>query len=96
MATVLAIGIAIAFVGLGRWQWQRGNLRAAQWQAFEQASGQGRPLGSNGLAEIPRFQRLKVSGELDSQHQFLLDNQVRNGNVDTKRRRRSCCWMDAR
>ncbi len=81
VATALALAVAVAFVGLGRWQWQRGNVRAAQWQQFAQATDSATPLGARGLADVPRFQRVAVSGELDPLHQFLLDNQVRNGNV---------------
>lgn len=79
VATLLALAAVVAFVSLGRWQWARGEARAAQWQEFEHGTGQPRELGSLGLNEVERFQRVSVTGEFDGRHQFLLDNQVQEG-----------------
>lgn len=77
--TLLAIAAISAFVSLGRWQWARGDARSAEWARFEQGSGETRALGSRGLGQVERFQRVTVTGEFDAQHQFLLDNRVREG-----------------
>lgn len=72
--TVLAIALCTAFASLGRWQWERGEARAAQWAEFERRADRILPLGSRSLEEVPRFQRVRISGRYDSEHQFLLDN----------------------
>jgi surfeit locus 1 family protein len=77
--TLLTLAAVIAFVGLGRWQWERGNAREAQWDQFEHAAEEPLPLGSRSLAEVQRFQRVKVTGAYDSEHQFLLDNRTHDG-----------------
>jgi cytochrome oxidase assembly protein ShyY1 len=69
----------VAFVGLGRWQWGRGETRQAQWNEFEQGTSEPRELGSLGLSGIERFQHVAVTGEFDGQHQFLLDNRIQHG-----------------
>ena len=79
IATCLALAAIAAFVSLGRWQWGRGDARAVQWEEFQNGSGDALPLGSQGLGEVERFRRVTVTGEFDARHQFLLDNQVREG-----------------
>lgn len=79
LATLLALAAIVAFVSLGFWQWGRGEARALQWQEFEQGTSRPRELGSLGLSEVERFQRVSVTGEFDGQHQFLLDNRVQEG-----------------
>ncbi|HEY8508997.1 MAG TPA: SURF1 family cytochrome oxidase biogenesis protein, partial [Steroidobacteraceae bacterium] len=74
--TVLAIAFCALFVGLGRWQWERGNARAAQWAAFERGTDRVVPLGSRSLDELPRFLRVSATGRYDPEHQFLLDNRT--------------------
>jgi surfeit locus 1 family protein len=77
--TVLAIVAIVAFVSLGRWQWARGETRELQWKAFEMGGGKAQPLGARPLDAIERFQRVSIQGEFDAQHQFLLDNTIREG-----------------
>jgi len=72
--TLLIVALCAAFVSLGRWQWHRGDLRQAQWQAFARGADRAVPLGSQSLAALPRFQRITATGRFDPQHQFLLDN----------------------
>jgi surfeit locus 1 family protein len=71
--------VVIAFTGLGRWQWDRGEAREVQRQEFARGAEQALPLGSQRLVEIPRFQRVAVTGTYDVRHQFLLDNRVQAG-----------------
>lgn len=74
--TLLAI---VAFVGLGRWQWSKGNLREHQAEEFAQGTEQAQPLGSRTLEQVERFQRVSVRGQFDTAHQFLLDNRTYDG-----------------
>ena len=37
------------------------------------------PLGSRGIDQMPRFQRISLVGRLDPDHQFLLDNRSYQG-----------------
>jgi len=76
--TLLTVLLCAAFVALGRWQWRRGEHRAAEWAAF--ARGADRALPDPGdFATLPAFQRIRVSGQLDAEHQFLLDNRTHAG-----------------
>jgi surfeit locus 1 family protein len=77
--TLLTLALVVAFVSLGRWQWERGNAREAQREAFEAAAEEPLPLGSRSLAELQRFQRVKLTGRYDPARQFLLDNRTHNG-----------------
>lgn len=77
--TFLMLALCTAFVMLGHWQWQRGNMRQMQWQEFAQGAVQAQPLGPRHLAEIPRFQRISAAGRYDTRHQFLLDNRSHAG-----------------
>jgi surfeit locus 1 family protein len=77
--TLLALAACIAFVSLGRWQWDKGNLREAQAAEFARGGEQPEPLGARSLAEVPRFQRVRVRGHFDTAHQFLLDNRTHEG-----------------
>ena len=75
--TVLAIIAIAAFIGLGRWQWSRGEARTLQWKEFETGGGEARSLDGRPLDEFERFQRVSIRGEFDGLHQFLLDNTIR-------------------
>ena len=77
--TALTIALVIAFISLGRWQWERGNAREAQWESFEHATEEPLPLGSRSLADVQRFQRVRLSGRYDATRQFLLDNRTHEG-----------------
>jgi len=70
LATLIACG---AFIGLGRWQWHRGEYRTAQWAAYE-AGGESRDATAGELASLPRYTRVRLTGRFDGEHQFLLDN----------------------
>jgi len=78
--TLLALLAAAVFVRLGFWQWQRGVDREAQWQRFAHGTDQLIDLGAARPATaVPLYQRVRVSGELDGAHQFLLDNRTWHG-----------------
>ena len=77
--TVLTVGLCVAFYLLGRWQWNRGELRQAEYDRFAAGAEQIIPLGSKGVDQVARFQRVSAVGHLDADHQFLLDNRSYQG-----------------
>ena len=79
--TALAFVLCLAFIGLGRWQWERGKMREAQSQEFARGADRIVPLASRDLNEMPRFQRVSAAGQFDSRHQFLLDNRTHDGHA---------------
>jgi len=79
LTTVLTVALCILFVALGRWQWDRGNMRQLQWDAFAHGSSAPRAIGASELRSVPRFQRVAVSGRYDTRRQFLLDNRIHAG-----------------
>ncbi|HEY8507976.1 MAG TPA: SURF1 family protein [Steroidobacteraceae bacterium] len=76
--TIAAAALIALFVSLGQWQWHRGEARQQQWAGFESGS-EIVPLGERGLAEMQRFQRIRVTGKYDPAHQFLLENRTHAG-----------------
>jgi surfeit locus 1 family protein len=72
--TLLTVLAVVGFGLLGRWQWQRADEKRLQLAAFAAGSLQQLDLGSQTLAQLPRFAQVKVSGHFDVAHQFLLDN----------------------
>jgi len=78
---VLGIVLCIAFIGLGRWQWQRGELRQQQWTAFAEGADQALAVGSQKLAAVARFARVSLSGHFRPDRQFLLDNRTHAGSA---------------
>jgi len=77
--TLLALLLGALFVRLGLWQWHRGVDRQAEWTRFARGADNLIAPGARPLAELPLFQRIAVSGELDGAHQFLLDNRTSRG-----------------
>jgi surfeit locus 1 family protein len=71
--TLLTVVLLTLFVGLGRWQWHRGEAKQALWDGFEHNT-LAAPLGSRAFDSLDRFARLELSGEFEPEHQFLLDN----------------------
>jgi cytochrome oxidase assembly protein ShyY1 len=76
--TLLTLVLLVAFVGLGRWQWQRGESKQAVWAEYERTDGAENP-GSRPLDDIARFSRLEVIGHFQPWRQFLLDNVSHEG-----------------
>ena len=77
--TVGALLLCTLFIRLGFWQWDRGTARQAQWTEFSRGADAVMALGSRGLEAVPRFQRITVAGQLEGEHQFLLDNRTHDG-----------------
>ena len=63
--------LVIQFAGLGVWQIERGLGKLAQRREF--AEEQGFASWSDGMP-VRSFQKLEVSGRLDTRHQILLEN----------------------
>lgn len=63
------------FAGLGVWQINRGLEKRATSAAFDAESGFAE--WSDGMP-VRSYQKLKVSGRYDAEHQFLLDNIIIN------------------
>lgn len=78
--TLGAILLCALFIRLGFWQWDRGNTRQAEWNAFTHGADKAVPLDLRGMADVARFQRVILAGQYDPAHQFLLDNRTHNGN----------------
>jgi surfeit locus 1 family protein len=77
--TLLALLLSALFVRLGVWQWHRGSEREEEWSRFARGADAVVVPGTRALAELPLFQRIAVTGELDGAHQFLLDNRIWRG-----------------
>jgi surfeit locus 1 family protein len=77
--TLLTLVVVVAFVKLGFWQWGRGSAREAAQQSFEHGAAAQVDLGGRALTDVAAFQRVRVVGQLDAAHQFLLDNRSYQG-----------------
>ena len=63
----------------------KGDLREAQAEEFARGSEQPVPLGrALAVGRCERFQRVRVHGQFDPAHQFLLDNRTYDGRPATK------------
>jgi surfeit locus 1 family protein len=70
--TVLAAAAIVLFVALGNWQLGRAEEKQALAANFTAA---GPPIDWPQLPpDAPRYQRVRLNGHYDSDHQFLLDN----------------------
>lgn len=76
---VLAVGGALLFTELGRWQWHRAAEKRAYAAAFVAGSERVVPLGRQSTSALPRYAQVSVSGVYDTAHQFLLDNIIHDG-----------------
>ncbi|MBV8146207.1 MAG: SURF1 family protein [Gammaproteobacteria bacterium] len=77
--TVVALLLIALFVRLGTWQWHRGQERQAAASRFAQGADRVLELGTGDGSDLPLYQRVRVQGELDGAHQFLLDNRSFEG-----------------
>ncbi len=81
--TLGALLVVPALLALGVWQLQRAEEKRdllAQLETARQAAPVA-PTGEDMRSDDWRFRRVRVSGRFDSGRQFLLDNQVRDGQV---------------
>lgn len=76
--TLLTVVLLALFVGLGRWQWHRGEAKQAVWDEFER-NAPAVSLGSRNFDNVERFGRIELSGVFEPEHQFLLDNRSHAG-----------------
>jgi surfeit locus 1 family protein len=76
--TLITLVLLTLFIGLGRWQWQRGEAKQAVWAEYERSAA-AVPLGSRDFDSFDRFARIALTGEYDPGNQFLLDNRSHNG-----------------
>jgi surfeit locus 1 family protein len=76
--TLLTVVLLMSFIGLGRWQWHRGEAKQAVWAEFER-NAPAEELGSRDFDSVDRFARVQLSGTFDGEHQFLLDNRSHAG-----------------
>jgi surfeit locus 1 family protein len=76
--TILMFVLCVLFIALGRWQWRRGNLHAAEHASFERGARHVLALGPRPLTQVASDQRVSVTGTYDSAHQFLIDNMSYN------------------
>lgn len=72
---VVGVFLVVQFAGLGAWQISRGLDKRAEQELFSDEAGF--TTWADGM-EIRPYQRLKVDGEFDSEHQFLLENIILN------------------
>jgi surfeit locus 1 family protein len=69
----------VLFVGLGRWQWHRGEAKQALWNAYERSDSPPVPNARVDFDAAERFTRVALTGRFDADHQFLLDNRSHAG-----------------
>lgn len=74
-----AIVLVVLFTGLGLWQLDRADEKAALRELFDSGAGY-RPLPAAG--ETPKlYEPLKARGRFLGERQFLIDNMIMNGRV---------------
>jgi len=81
LMTTLTAVLCAAFVALGRWQWDRGVRRQAQWDAFARGADAPLTLGGGDIGSLSRFRRVALMGRYDGARQFLLDNRTHAGSA---------------
>jgi surfeit locus 1 family protein len=77
--TLLTLAAVVLFVILGRWQWHRAEQKRAQADDFGAGGQSMAELGVRATSELPRFAQVRLQGDYDGEHQFLLDNISHNG-----------------
>ena len=79
LMALLTLAAGALCVRLGVWQWHRWLEADAAWTRFARGTQAVEPLGARAPEALPLFQRVSVTGTLDAQHQFLLDNRSYRG-----------------
>jgi surfeit locus 1 family protein len=77
--TLLTLILLALFVGLGRWQWHRGEVKQALWNAYERNDAAPATDGPIDFNTTERFKRVALRGRFESARQFLLDNRSHAG-----------------
>ena len=78
VSTVLVLILLPTFTGLGLWQLQRADSKAAQFDSFR-AQAEAPILTSLSGLDVPRYARVRLTGTFMSSRQFLLDNMTHAG-----------------
>ena len=76
--TVLTVVLLVAFIALGRWQWQRGTARQATWDQYQRDSS-AVEVPEADLDRVERFTRVVLTGRFEPKRQFMLDNRSHDG-----------------
>src|SRR5262249_52632004 len=79
VTALLTLAACALCVRLGFWQWHRWQEADAAWTRFAHGADAVQALGERTLQALPLYQRVSVTGRLDGQHQFLLDNRSYRG-----------------
>jgi surfeit locus 1 family protein len=77
--TLLTLLACALFVRSGFWQWHRWVESDAAWARFASGADAVQALGARTLDDVTLYQRVSLTGRLDGQHQFLLDNRSYQG-----------------
>jgi surfeit locus 1 family protein len=73
-----AVVLVVLFAGLGLWQLDRADEKAALRELFESGAGY-RPLSAGEIPEL--YEPLKASGRFLGERQFLIENMIMNGRI---------------
>jgi surfeit locus 1 family protein len=76
--TLLTVLLLTLFVGLGRWQWHRGEAKQVVWSQFERNAPAQASMERN-VDNVDRFTRVELHGVFEPERQFLLDNRSHAG-----------------
>jgi len=76
--TLITLVLLLTFVGLGRWQWHRGEAKQAVWAEFAHTPPNAPRVDAN-VDSLERFARIELDGHYEPAHQFLLDNRSHAG-----------------
>ena len=77
--TLFTLLLLAAFVGLGRWQWQRGADKQQLWEQFKLAPAPALTSRPPDFDSAQRFSRVAFPARYEGAHQFLLDNRSHDG-----------------
>ena len=78
--TILTVVGVLLFAQLGRWQWHRAEEKRALAAAFVAGAADfSSDLGRRSTTELPRYTQVRVHGQYEPGHQFLLDNMTHAG-----------------
>jgi surfeit locus 1 family protein len=77
--TLLTLVLLTLFVGLGRWQWQRGEAKQVIWDAYERGASTPARVAPVNFNTAKRFEQVALNGHFEPEHQFLLDNRSHAG-----------------
>jgi surfeit locus 1 family protein len=73
-----AVGIVL-FILLGRWQWHRAQQSQVLQTQFLAGTDTLTDLAQHATGTLARYARVRVRGQYDGAHQFLLDNMSHDG-----------------